>query len=151
MRIALAFLISATLLAACEAPRAGSGGDAGEATASGPVRLMASAQAGPGAQAISPARAAAVFEALCVSAGPSLADKAGAASAQGFVLNTTFGTYYHPGQNLSVKPVPAGCSMVFLGKGSEAAFRSALEALGPGISLTAPPQTALPMFRALKQ
>lgn len=56
------------------------------------------------------------------------------AAVNGFVQNTTFGTYYHSKYNLSVKLIGGDCSMVFASTASAARLQLAfanLETHGP--------------------
>ncbi|MEX0280240.1 MAG: hypothetical protein AB3N13_03495 [Arenibacterium sp.] len=72
-----------------------------------------------------PATAARFFATLCVAHRPGFAGTPAAAAANGFVQNTTFGTFYHPKNNQSVKLVNDECSMVFGSDASESALKSA--------------------------
>jgi hypothetical protein len=112
-------------LAACEAP---------VDVAAPPTEqtIRASADAGPGTNPISAERARAVFSALCVAQRGSPAGTEAAAAADGFVRNTTYGTYYHPRDNLSVKLIDGDCSMVFASRAPEGELKEALTSLTAG-------------------
>ncbi|MCX7300155.1 MAG: hypothetical protein NTX73_07205 [Rhodobacterales bacterium] len=94
--------------------------------------IRASADAGPGTNPISAERARAVFSALCVDQRGSPAGTEAAAAADGFVKNTTYGTYYHPRDNLSVKLINGDCSMVFASRAPVGELEAALTSLTAG-------------------
>lgn len=101
------------------------------ATMTAPV-IKTSAQAGPGSNPITAARARSVFASLCVTQRGSPSGTEAAAAADGFVKNTTYGTYYHPRDNLSVKLINGDCSMVFVSSASATELREALTSLASG-------------------
>ena len=150
MRRILLLLVTASALAACEGPGAGLGEVAAPTAAEESPKLAASANAGPGSNALSVARARMVFEKMCVEAGPSFEEKVAPAAALGFVLNTRFGTFFHPTDNLSVKVVSEGCSMVFGSGASPEAVTKTLEGLAPGIRVRGTIAGGAVMYRALK-
>jgi hypothetical protein len=100
-------------------------------TTAAPV-IKASASAGPGSNSISAARARSVFASLCVNQRGSRSGTETAAAADGFIKNTTYGTYYHPRDNLSVKLIDGDCSMVFASTASPAELQKALTSLTSG-------------------
>lgn len=110
--------------------------------AQAPVEITRSANAGPGSRALSSNEAAAIFINLCLSQKPGFAGTQQAAAQNGFVLNTQFGTYYHPRFNLSVKLVNGRCSMVFAPRTSLADTEAAIRAAAPGAQFNASTGTA---------
>lgn len=132
-RMAAAAVLAGTalLLGACQPTTSQAAADL--ALAAAPVSsIRSSPDAGPGGAPVSVARARAVFAALCVSTGGERRRTEQAAAADGFVLNTTYGTYYHPRDNLSVKLTGGDCSMVFVSRAAEAELRTALTSLNAG-------------------
>lgn len=86
----------------------------GNPVAGKPAAIQVSDDAQPGPNPISANRAVAVYEALCLKQLPKFAGTEQAAIAEGgFVKHRSFGTYYHQRDNLSVKLINDGCSMVF--------------------------------------
>lgn len=101
-------------------------------TAAAPL-IKTSATAGPGSNPISATRARSVFASLCINQRGSQSGTEAAAAADGFVKNTTYGTYYHPRDNLSVKLIDGDCSMVFVSTASAAELQKALTSLTSGV------------------
>lgn len=81
------------------------------------AQVPQSPTAGPGPVDASPDTAAQIFNAMCLTQKPGFGGTAQAATSFPFTYNSTFGTYYHNEQNLSVKllgdPVQT-CSIVFV-------------------------------------
>lgn len=129
-------LVAGTLaLAACQPTTT-------PATASAPA-IKVSANAGPGANPISTARARSVFASLCVATGGSLSATEAAAAADGFIRHASFGTYYHPRDNLSVKLIEGDCSMVFASAASAAELQEALTSLTTSPAVRFSPSVSL--------
>ncbi len=80
---------------------------------SGCAGTAESPNAGPGAQDADSAVAARIFYDVCVETLPTHDGAAAALANYPFTRHSTFGTYYHNVQNLSVKIVGGQCSMVF--------------------------------------
>ena len=119
MRLCAPFLIAGSLaLAACNVPA-----DQGLAA----VNIVQSPNAGPGTRSLPPATATRFFKALCVDHRPGFKGTPAAAAANGFVQHSTFGTFYHPKNNQSVKLTNGECSMVFGSSASTASLQSAFE------------------------
>ncbi len=89
-----------------------------------PVQIKVSEDAGPGPELISSNRAVAVFKKLCLEQLPRFEGTERVAANEDFVQHKTFGTYYHPRDNLSVKPVHDGCSMVFQSKDTQTRIKA---------------------------
>jgi len=99
----------------------------GPATA---ASLRRSPDAAPGSRPITVARAEEIFADVCVRQAPSFDGIEAQAASYGFVQHTTYGTFYHPRQNLSVKLVRGECSMVFASNDDPGALEQALTSLG---------------------
>ena len=115
----VAILLTALVLSACN----GTSPAALETPAAATTRLVAGPNIGPGPAITSPATAAGLMRAVCGSTVP-----AKAAAANGFALNTSFGTFYHQQLDLSIKHRSDRCSMVFASNASLAEVERALAA-----------------------
>ena len=114
----VAVLAAVTALTACDVP-------ADQSTTA--VNIPQSPNAGPGTRSLPPATATRFFKALCVDHRPGFKETPAAAAANGFVQHSTFGTFYHPKNNQSVKLIDGECSMVFGSTASLSSLRSAFE------------------------
>jgi hypothetical protein len=94
--------------------------------------IKVSANATPGTNPISAARARSVFAALCITSKGARPATEAAAAADGFVKHASYGTYYHPRDNLSVKLIDGDCSMVFASTASPTELEKALVSLTSG-------------------
>ena len=122
VRIAVLFALGLGL-AACQSTTDGAEGPGTTAS------IQRSPNAGPGARPISVARAEEVLTDLCVRQAPAFGGTEAEAASHGFVLNTVYGTFYHPSENLSVKLVRGDCSMVFASNDDPVALEQALTSL----------------------
>ncbi|SEW28827.1 hypothetical protein SAMN04488515_2044 [Cognatiyoonia koreensis] len=102
------------------------------------TQVPQSPTAGPGPVDANPDTAAQIFNAMCLTQQPGFSGTAQAATKFPFTYNSTFGTYYHNEQNLSVKlignPVET-CSIVFItpadANATLARFGQVLNAINP--------------------
>ena len=119
-------------LAGCETPT-----PTASVQTAAPQAIRVSDKASPGSQVITAARAAQVFGDLCVRNLPNFAGIESDAAQNGFVWNSTFGTYYHPTENLSVKLVDGTCSMVFQSSADLPALQGSIGALSSRATISA--------------
>jgi len=100
------------------------------ALASACAQVPQSPTAGPGQTDASPDTAGQIFNAMCLTSGPDFAGAPQAAANFPFTYNTTFGTYYHNVENLSVKLLgdpTQTCSIVFVTPADPAAAFARME------------------------
>lgn len=113
-------------LAACDQPT----GPANRELALSAEPIPSSPSAGPGSVRLSAAQAAQAFSRVCVASLPDFAT-APQRLGEGFVQNSTTGTYYNSRLNLSFKLIDGDCSMVFGSSANSASVLNQLSATHP--------------------